>query len=735
MTPNILAPAKTAPPATDRFRYARRPTRVVMVGDVPVGGLEPIRIQSMTTSLTWDVEKTVGQIEALVRAGCEIVRVTVPTKQDAEALPAIRELMKKRGVRCPLVADIHFSPTVAMLAVEHVEKIRVNPGNFSDGSKKFTVKEYSDEAYNAELSRMEKLFTPLVLRAKERGISMRIGTNHGSLSDRIVNRFGDSPAGMVESALEFVRICEKLDYRELIISMKASNTLVMVQAYRLLAQKMAEESMDYPFHLGVTEAGDGDDGRIKSAIGIGSLLEDGIGDTIRVSLTEDSTKEIPPAFAIAKRTSDLSARLREAKGERLLSSAPIETLQERVDPFLFSRRKTRRTEQGPKYAAVGGDQPLRVELDLGPVDDASVSTIADLCAKLSGPDAGERRLEVASVSVRTREAVGAFEKLRAEIARRSIDVALDASLFPTVWTDPAARERIARAADRVTPFALGSNVDLTRPLAELAREVSAHEDHALVIGVDSDAGTPRSESADAPAAYARIAEETARLIEVALAETGPHGPPQVVASLFLPLGRSLAQPYRALAAALDARGLDVPIQLVGEVRPREGSRAASAWEDCQIQAALELGSLLVDGIGDSIRVDGLIDPHRAVDLAYGILQGARARTTKTEYISCPSCGRTLFDLETTTAKIKSKTEHLKGVKIGVMGCIVNGPGEMADADFGYVGWKPGKVNLYVGKEVVLREVEEDAAADRLVQLIKDHGRWVDPPAPSSGEAP
>ncbi len=392
--------------ALDRFRYQRRPTRVVHVGDVPVGGREPIRVQSMTTSYTYDVAKTVGQIEALARVGCEIVRVTVPTREDALALPAIREEMKRRKLSVPLVADIHFSPTVAMLAVEHVEKIRVNPGNFSDGSKKFVEKEYTDEAYQAELARMEKLFAPLVLRAKARGISMRIGTNHGSLSDRIINRFGDSPAGMVESALEFVRICEKLDYRELIISMKASNTLVMVQAYRLCAARMAEEGMDYPFHVGVTEAGDGDDGRIKSSIGIGSLLEDGIGDTIRVSLTEDSTKEIPVALALAKRYSDLS----QAE-ERIEKPSSIE-LKENVDPHLFSRRKTRRTEQGPKYAAVGGDQPHRVEVDLGPVTTSNAAPIAELAQVLSGPKSGERRLELLSVSVTEAAALAGHEALR-----------------------------------------------------------------------------------------------------------------------------------------------------------------------------------------------------------------------------------------------------------------------------------------------------------------------------------
>jgi (E)-4-hydroxy-3-methylbut-2-enyl-diphosphate synthase len=723
MTPNTaaMAPSTRAPGyALDRFHYVRRPTRVVRVGDIPVGGLEPIRVQSMTTSSTWDVAKTVAQIADLVRVGCEIVRITVPTQKDAEALPAIRAEMKRLKIACPLVADIHFSPTVAMLAVEHVEKIRVNPGNFTDGSKKFVVKEYTDAVYEAELARMEKMFAPLVLRAKARGISMRIGTNHGSLSDRIVNRFGDSPAGMVESALEFVRICEKLDYRELIISMKASNTLVMTEAYRLLAAKMDEEHMDYPFHLGVTEAGDGDDGRIKSAIGIGSLLEDGIGDTIRVSLTEDSTKEIPVAFALAKRYSDLTAEARA--GRAAPKAAPIE-LRETIDPYLFSRRKTRRTEQGPKFAAVGGDQPPRVELDMGRVEQANVSALVDLADRLSGAAAGERRLEVVSVLVADDAGIAALEALRAALTERKVDVALDARVLDPLWKNGPAIARIARAAERVTPLGLGA---LPGPeLRALAREVAKHEDHAILIAPEA-ADAPPPESAQAPAFYAALADRAAKNVEAALAEKGRYGSPQVLASLALPVGLVPVAAFRVLAATLDRRGLDVPIHLITSVRPRPQSGAASAWEDVQVQAALNVGSLLVDGIGDSVRLDGLMDARRAVDLAYGILQGARMRTTKTEYISCPSCGRTLFDLETTTATIKSKTEHLKGVKIGVMGCIVNGPGEMADADFGYVGWKPGKVNLYVGKEVVVREVEETDAADRLVQLIKDHGRWNEP---------
>ncbi len=369
---------------------------------------------------------------------------------------------------------------------------------------------------------------------------------------------------------------------------------------------------------------------------------------------------------------------------------------------------------------MGGDQPLRVEVDLGHVTTANAAPIAELAKVLSGPKAGERRLEVLSVSVPDEAAIDGLEALRQALT--GVDVALDARVARSVWQDRALAARAVAISDRVTPL----DPEEGKAFCELAMLVSGHEDHALLVEVDG-AGAPGPESPRSALAYRELAEKAARLVEAA---NGPfdtaHGRPMLVVGLRLPPTIEPIHAWRVLAATLDARGLDYPLLLHGQVRPRKDSGAANAWEDCQVQAALRIGGALVDGIGDAVRIDGLVDAHRAVDLGYGILQGARARTTKTEYISCPSCGRTLFDLETTTATIKGKTDHLKGVKIGIMGCIVNGPGEMADADFGYVGWKPGKVNLYVGKEVVVREVAEDQAADRLVQLIKDHGRWSEP---------
>jgi len=677
----------------DRLRPVRRPTRVVRVGDVPVGGDEPIRVQSMTTAFTHDVEATLGQIERLAAAGCELVRVTVPTMRDAEALPAIRAGMAERGVAVPLVADIHFSPKLALLAVEHVEKVRVNPGNFTD-KKRFEQRTYSDDEYAAELVRIADKFRPLVLRARERGVAMRIGTNHGSLSDRVVNRYGDSPRGMVESALEFVRICREHDYHELIISMKASNTRVMIEAYRLLARQMAEEGMDYPFHLGVTEAGDGDDARIKSAIGIGSLLQDGIGDTIRVSLTEDPVAEVPVGFGLARRAGPglVTPELRLAD--------PEAARRHDVDPVAFARRPARRVEQGTAAAALGADQEVRVEVALGRAGALGPERLRELARELAGPDAGDRKAEVLRLEVAGADDIAALDGLRDDLAAEGVAVALDARAAPPVWTDVAARAALLEAVDRLTPVEVE-----TRDVAALAAAVAASEERALLL--ERPLSGHLGADVAALVAGARVA-----------VDAGLDG---VAVGLVHGAGEGLLPPpaVRALVGALAAAGLDLPIVLT--------ARAAAEGDDGLLDAATEGGALLVDGVGDALRVEGP-GPERAVALAYGILQGARRRTTQTEYISCPGCGRTLFELEPVTARIKAKTAHLKGVKIAVMGCIVNGPGEMADADFGYVGWKPGKVNLYVGKECVVREVPEDEAPDRLVELIKQHGRWNEPTA-------
>lgn len=665
-----------------RFAPRRRKTRVVKVGDVPVGGDEPIRVQSMTTTFTKDAEATLEQIAALDAAGCEIIRVTVPTLKDAQALPAIREGMKARGIDRPLVADIHFSPKLAMLAVEHVEKVRINPGNFTD-SKRFAVLEYTDEEYQAELDRIEAVFTPLVLRAKERGVAIRIGTNHGSLSDRIMNRYGDSPLGMVESALEFVRICEKHDFRDLILSMKASNTQVMIQAYRLLAARMEAEGMDYPFHLGVTEAGGGDDARIKSSIGIGGLLADGIGDTLRVSLTEDPVEEVPVGFRLAQQGGPSLA---------LVPEGP--SAEEGCDYYSFERRSTARQEQGPATAAVGESQSLRVELRLGRASALGEAELKQIETLADAEAAGERRLEVVELGLEDAVDLERASALRERLGAADLGVAVRAS--EALWGEASGREALAEF-DRVELIGLEA-----ARASEVAAPFAAQDELTLLLSASTD---------QAPAS------EAARIVDLARALSAA-GCPRLVATVAPgPAEGPLTTCWvRALGAALDAAELPLPLLL---------SARGGDDELGLLRAATDLGGSLVDGYGDAVRLWETA-PARAVDLGYGILQGARRRTTKTEYISCPGCGRTLFELEPVTQRIQEKTSHLKGVKIAVMGCIVNGPGEMADADFGYVGWKPGKVNLYVGKECVVRSVDEDEAPDRLVDLIKEHGRWSEP---------
>jgi (E)-4-hydroxy-3-methylbut-2-enyl-diphosphate synthase len=540
---------------TSRFSYHRRHTREVAIGNVVVGGNQPIRVQSMTTTRTQDVDATFAQSVRLVDAGCEIVRITAPTANDARAIGEVKRLLRARGIDVPLVADIHFSPAAAMEAAEHVEKVRINPGNFAD-QKFFRVVEYTDEQYAAELARIEERFTPLVLKCQARGIAMRIGSNHGSLSDRIMNRFGDTPAGMVESALEFARVARKHGYHELVFSMKASNPKVMIQAYRLLVVRMDEEGMDYPLHLGVTEAGLGEDGRVKSAVGIGSLLDDGLGDTVRVSLTEEPEAEIPVAAQLVAPYN---------RGGFARAYAPTA---ERIDPYIYTRRHTRAVPAGP--VTIGGGSSIAV---IEPLEEAFQGVVPDL----------------------------------SRLAR------LDA---PVPWYDAV-------------------------------------------------------------------------------------------------------RAYRDLAARLDRDGDRRPMHLELDIPSADP-------DEVLLRASTVLGSLLSDGIGDSV---GLRSPQPAEDrerLLFAILQGAGVRITRTEFVSCPSCGRTLFDLQSTTERIRSRTGHLKGVKIAIMGCVVNGPGEMADADFGYVGGSPGRVNLYVGKEVVEKGVPEAEADDRLVALIQSHGRWQDP---------
>jgi len=679
--------------------YARRPTRDVAVGDVLVGGSNPIRVQSMTTTVTSDVPGTVGQIERLVAAGCEIVRVTVPTTADADALPGIRAEMARRGIRAPLVADIHFTPAIALRAVEHVEKIRINPGNYAD-KKKFAVREYTDAEYDAELERIARVFSPLVLRAKELGVSMRIGTNHGSLSDRILNRYGDTPAGMVESALEFVRICEHHGYRALILSMKSSNPVVVQHVYRLLAVRMAERGQDYPFHLGVTEAGGGEDGRVKSALGIGALLAEGIGDTVRVSLTEDPVAEVPVARALVEPYN----RARNAGAPRPAGlPATLRTpVEEARDPFRHARRESAAVRVGPHV--LGGANVVRVEVPLRAQaqDEAALRRELDGQAGVGVPEDTRADLVVADARNASAELVLRLRRAMELVAPR---VALAARVEARTLADSSEAELDAwlGAAHRLD-VRLAARAGAAR-LADAARWIdrAKRTGTALLVEVEAEDVEDAVDLALAAAEHDRAS--CGRAVLLALAPR-PGGMP--------------LHAYRYLAARLAAARLDAPLVLADDPRAR--------GVDPLLGPSTALGALLCDGLGDAVRIEGA-SADEARRLGFGVLQAARVRITRTEFISCPSCGRTLFDLEQTTERIRERTVHLKGVKIAIMGCIVNGPGEMADADFGYVGWGEEKIALFVGKEMVAKDIPTSEADERLVELIKAHGRWVEPPVP------
>jgi len=571
----------------------------------------------MITCDTMDTEASVQQTIELADAGCEIVRITAPTVKDARNLENIVKGLRERGCDVPIVADIHFKPEVAMEAAKWVEKVRINPGNYAD-SKKFVIREYTDEQYAAELARIRERFLPLVNLCKKRGIAMRIGTNHGSLSDRIMNRYGDTPLGMVESALEFARIARDLDYHDFVFSMKASNPKIMIAAYRLLVARLNELGPDwnYPLHLGVTEAGEGEDARIKSAIGIGSLLADGIGDTVRVSLTEDSPHEIPVAKALIENIKNTSNPPSVAAAAYGAAGAEHRTsnIELSFDPFSYQRRATEKIECGE--VKLGGDELIRIV-----VRQANFDKIAHKIDKM-----GDYKPEIV------------YENATA------------------VEIDPRHDAAIAKInAEGSTQF----------------------------VSVRDDVDLP------------------------------------VIAA------------FRLLAARLQVRHpillKDVFKKWEGPQRPdSRGTEAAPTFFETLLTASTNIGSLVCDGIGDAILVQGEEAPGQALRLSYNILQAAGSRIFKTDYVACPSCGRTLFNLQTTTAKIKAATLHLKGVKIAIMGCIVNGPGEMADADFGYVGGAPGKVNLYVGKTAVKFNIPEAEAVDRLKDLIREHGKWADP---------
>jgi (E)-4-hydroxy-3-methylbut-2-enyl-diphosphate synthase len=592
-----------------------RKTREVKVGFVGIGANNPVRIQSMTTSNTRDAEATVAQIMKLADAGCEIARITVQGIKEADTCEEIKNTLVQKGYNIPLVADIHFFPPAAMRVVDFVEKVRVNPGNFADKRASFKTIEYTDETYAEELVRIEEKFAPLVEKCRKLGRAMRIGTNHGSLSDRIMNRYGDTPAGMVESAFEFARICRKYDYHDLIFSMKSSNPKVMIEAYRLLVAEMEKIGWDYPLHLGVTEAGQGEDGRVKSAMGIGALLLEGIGDTIRVSLTEDAWLEIDPC-----------TRLRDFAAH--YPKAPV------------GSRKTRLI-QWPKDVALHKDGSVILPID-------EVDFIQLGCE---------------------------MKNNQPMITRSSVDAILSNEPHPDLSaigigvygaTTPILTLQDAEQAERIARFQVGQTI---APYA--LKVVDEHN-------------------------WERINQLHPRVI-------------------FLALSQDRLAMARKFFAQLK---LNVPVIL--------NFAYACSYEDLVIQASAECGALLCDGYGEGLCLETDIDPGKVRELSFNILQAARMRTTKTEFISCPSCGRTLFDLQDVSKRIIARTQHLPGVKLAIMGCIVNGPGEMADADFGYVGSRPGKIDLYVGKECVEKNIDFADADDRLVELIKSHGRWVEP---------
>ncbi len=667
-----------------RFSTVRRPTLEVKVGGLGVGGTNPLRIQSMTTSDTQDVAATVKQSIALAEVGCEIVRITAPNVAAAKCLRAIRTQFSAAGfAHIPLVADIHFLPSAAMEAVEHVEKIRVNPGNYAD-KKKFAVREYSDADYDTELQRLHESFTPLVLRCQALGRAMRIGTNHGSLSDRIMNRYGDTPLGMVESALEFLHIARDHRYDQIMLSMKASNPKIMIQAYRLLVERMLQEEMHYPLHLGVTEAGDGEDGRIKSAIGIGSLLLDGLGDTIRVSLTEDSVYEIPVARAIAD------------KAMSLWQNAATTSATDSIDPYHFAKRETT-TLAFSDSCVVGPEQPPRVIVRV-----PSVAAIPAAARDLASPKLKDTPPEGLLVPVATAADLAA---LCETAATTPLPVAFLALELAAALTPDLLQPLLALSRGRlllVRRFAAGDEATL-HAFADLVRR----HGHFLACEL-----TPTDATALSPTLRA-LGDD--HLVFSLSSQRSALGSPS---------NAHATGAHRALTESLRAAGSHAPLWIRNTAAT--AVLADNSFLSKLLEASFLTGGLLCDGLGDLVSIETEADVTRATKLAYNVLQGAGARISKTEFVACPSCGRTLFDLQTTTQRIRAQTGHLKGVKLAIMGCIVNGPGEMADADFGYVGGAPGKINLYVGKNCVQYNIPQAEADARLIALIKEHGKWIEP---------
>ncbi|MCC5935987.1 MAG: (E)-4-hydroxy-3-methylbut-2-enyl-diphosphate synthase [Lunatimonas sp.] len=639
--------------------YSRRKTIPVRIGDVWVGGDNPIVVQSMTTVDTMDTEGSVQQAIRMIESGCQLVRITAPSIKEAENLRSIKNRLRERGYTTPLVADIHFTPNAAEVAAGIVEKVRINPGNYAD-KKKFEVISYTDESYQAELERIRERFLPLVKICKEYGTAMRIGTNHGSLSDRIMSRYGDTPLGMVESALEFLRICEDENYHDIVISMKSSNTQVMVQAYRLLVQKLDEGGFKpYPLHLGVTEAGEAEDGRIKSAVGIGTLLEDGLGDTVRVSLTEDPEFEAPVVKTLI------------ARYEERQSHAPIGPIADYpIDPFVHNRRET------VEVANFGGGNVPRVITDLSRIPSITAKELKQVghfylpeLDKWKMNDQGADYVYTGKNPISFMLPNGLKEVQDVEVWEKQED---KVNKFPAfTWEEYVGA---SRRHDTLNFLWLQDNqVEKAIPYLKDCREV------VVVLSTDN-------------------------LHQMAA--------------------------LRRAFVLLMQQGVSVPVVV-------KVAYGAVDQDQQMLFPATDVGGLLIDGLGDGIlmgldhsiwsdRESGLNQVKLHNTISFGVLQAARTRMSKTEYISCPSCGRTLFDLQETTAMIRKRTDHLKGVKIGIMGCIVNGPGEMADADYGYVGSGKGKITLYKGKEVVKRSVPSKKAVDELIEIIRKDGQWIEP---------
>ncbi|RXI04571.1 hypothetical protein DVH24_038845 [Malus domestica] len=686
-------------------KTVRRKTRTVMVGNVAIGSEHPIRIQTMTTTDTKDVAATVEQVMRIADKGADIVRITVQGRKEADACFEIKNSLVQKNYDIPLVADIHFAPTVALRVAECFDKIRVNPGNFADRRAQFEKLEYTEDDYQKELEHIEQVFTPLVEKCKKYGRAMRIGTNHGSLSDRIMSYYGDSPRGMVESAFEFARICRKLDYHNFVFSMKASNPVIMVQAYRLLVAEMYVQGWDYPLHLGVTEAGEGEDGRMKSAIGIGTLLQDGLGDTIRVSLTEAPEEEIDPCRRLAnlgKRAADLQQGV-----------APFEEKHRHY--FEFQRRS--------------GQLPIQKEV-------SQHLEIASLIASYSFSFSRDNDViktqgeEVDYRGVLHRDgsvlmSVSLDQLKTPELLYKSLATKLVLGMpFKDLATvDSILLRQLPPVDDADSRLALKRLIDVSMGvITPLSEQLTKPLPNAMVLVNSKELST---------GAYKLLPEGT-RLV-VSLRGDEPYEVLDILKGIDatmilhdLPFGEdktSRVHAARRLFEYLGDNALNFPV--IHHIQFPSGIHG----DDLVIGAGTNAGALLVDGLGDGLLLEA---PDKDFDYlrntSFNLLQGCRMRNTKTEYVSCPSCGRTLFDLQEISAQIREKTSHLPGVSIAIMGCIVNGPGEMADADFGYVGGAPGKIDLYVGKTVVKRGIEMEHATDALIQLIKDHGRWVDPPA-------